>query len=214
MNSRFARLSGLCLCPLIAAAPLSTAVAAESPRYTWLGAGYQWTDVNYAIKQEGGEHDGIRLDGSLGLMEIGPFGLHLVADYFDGDFTGIEGPDQDSSSWSLGLGGSYRLRENMDVVLRARYVETELDNVDDDGYSIEAFVLSQISDNLDFEAGFRYSDLDDSDISNNDVFLGLGYALNDWLSFRARGVIFDDDTGFEIGFRAHFAGFLGKDHLF
>jgi hypothetical protein len=75
-------------------------------------------------------------------------------------------------------------------------------------------VRSEMSENVEIEAGFRYTDLTDSNISNNDVLLGLGYHVTDYLTLRALGVVFDTDTGFELSARLYFGTFLGRDTMF
>jgi hypothetical protein len=206
------------------------------PRYSHFDAGYQWTDVLYAVKQEGGQHEGFQLRGSVGLAEFGRVGVHVFGEYFDGDFSGVrtscdggEGitgftGDRDSQAIAGGLGASFAVAEATDLVVRAAYVditEFEIPNNscalvsgDDSGYFGEAMVRSMLSENVEIEAGVRYSDLSDSDISNTDVLLGLGYDVTDYLTIRARGVVFDDDTGIEIGARLYFGTFLGRDNIF
>jgi len=245
MNARLARSLSVAALPLVtggwlavAATPATADDSSGGPRYSYFDAGYQWADVNYAVKQEGGQHEGIKLNGSLALTNFGDFGLHLFGEFFDGDFSGARSTcdggeggspisftgDRDSQSFAGGLGISYRVVENTDFVARAAYVDIsefeipndscQLVSLDDDGYFAEAMVRSELSENVEIEAGYRYSDLSDSDISNNDILLGLGYHVTDYLTFRVRGVIFDDDTGLELSVRTYFGTFLGRDAIF
>jgi opacity protein-like surface antigen len=239
---------GVATLPLIAGAALvgaavlapNPATAAEDwtggPRYSHFDAGYQWVDSLYAVKQEGGQHEGFKLAGSVGLAQFDRIGIHLFGEFFDGDFSGVrttcdggEGEssvsgDRDSQAIAGGLGGSFALSERTDIVVRAAYVDItefetpnnlcQLVSGDDTGYFGEVMARSQFSENVEIEAGFRYSDLDDSGLSDNEVLIGLGYNLTDYLTIRARGVVFDDDTGIEIGARLYFGNFLGRDTLF
>ena len=235
MNARLVRLLSVAALLLVTGGWLAAAAAEDSsggPRYTYFDVGYQWTDVNYAVKQDGGQHDGLKLNGSLNLVKLGPVGLQLFGEFFDGNFSGgttVCGSDQfsgdrDSQSIAGGLGVNYRVLEKTDLVLRAAYVDInkfqvpndkcQLVSIDDHGYFAEASVRSELSENVEIEAGFRYADLSDSDISNNDVFLGLGYHVTDYLTLRAMGVVFDTDTGFELDARLYFGSFLGRDTLF
>lgn len=234
MNARRIRFLAVVSMPLVVAGMTPATAAEQAPRYTYLHAGYQWVDVNYAVRQDQAEHDGVRVEGSLGLLDTGRFGVHAFGEWFDGDFGGTcwastddgcapgAGSDRDSESWTLGLGASFALTEVVDLVARAAYVDAEigsqtaagLPKVDDEGYTVEGLVRGGISETVELEAGYRYSDFDDSDIQNADVLLGIGYHLNDWLTLRARGVVFDDDSGFELGVRAYFGGLLGRDSLF
>lgn len=223
---------------LLAPAP---AVAADDwsggPRYSYFDAGYQWVDSLYGVKQEGGQHEGFKLNGSLGLADFGRVGLHLFGEFFDGDFSGVrttcdggEGGstsftgDRDSQAMAGGLGAGIAVAEATDIVVRLAYVDItefetpnnlcQLVSGDDNGYFGEVMVRSELSENVEIEAGFRYSDLDESGVSDNEVLLGLGYHLTDYLTIRARGVVFDDDTGIEIGARLYFGKFLGRDTAF
>ncbi len=241
MNSRVVRSLGFVALPLVTGGWLAVAGAADSsdgPGYSYLDAGYQWTDVNYAVKQAGGRHEGIKVNGSVGLVELGPVGLHLFGEFFDGDFSGTsttcdggEGApdttisgDRNSQSIAGGLGLSIAISDSTDVVARAAYVDIsdfevpnsscQLESGSDQGYFTEAMVRSELSDNVEIEAGVRYSNLRDSDISNTDVLLGIGYHLTDWVSLRARAVIFDNDTGIELGARLYFGSFIGRDTIF
>ena len=245
MNARLARSLSVAALPLvtggwlaIAAAPAQADDSSGGPRYSYFDAGYQWTDINYAVKQEGGQHEGIKLNGSVAVANFSAVGLHLFGEFFDGEFSGIrttcdggEGSestsfdgDRDSQSLAGGLGLSYRLAENTDIVARAAYVDISkfeipnsacsLVDVDDSGYFVEGMIRSELSENVEIEAGYRYSDLSDSDISNNDVLLGLGYHVTDYLTLRVRGVVFDDDTGLELSARLYFGSFLGRDAIF
>jgi Outer membrane protein beta-barrel domain len=240
---------GVAALPLIGATLLAgaallgptQAVAADDwsggPRYSHFDAGYQWVDSLYGVKQEGGQHEGYKLTGSVGLTEIGRVGLHVFGEYFDGDFSGVrttcdggEGGsadftgDRDSQALAGGLGASIGIAEATDVVVRLAYVDItefetpnnlcQLVSGDDNGYFGEVMVRSMMSENVELEAGFRYSDLDESNVSDSEVLLGLGYHLTDYLTIRARGIVFDDDTGIEIGARLYFGNFLGRDTVF
>ena len=75
-------------------------------------------------------------------------------------------------------------------------------------------VRSELSENVEIEAGIRYSDLSDSDMSNTDVLLGSATHVTDYLTLRARGVVFDDDTGIEIGVRLLLRQLPRRDSIF
>lgn len=243
VRSPLARYLSVAALPLVAGAWLATGAApaladdsSGGPRYTYFDAGYQWVDVNYAVEQDGGQHEGFKVDGSVNLVELGPVGIHAFGEFFDGDFTGVttdcdngEGQtrtsaNRDSRSIAVGLGVNYRLLEKTDIVLNAAYVDysefqipnstCQLVSTDDHGYSTEALVRSELSENVEIETGYRYTHLSDSDIGNNDVLLGIGYHATDYLTFRILGIVFDTDTGFELDARVYFDSFLGRDTIF
>ena len=226
MNARQVRLLAVAALPLVTGNWFATALA-DGPQYTYLDAGYQWVDVNNAVRVDGGQHEGIKLNASLGLTEFGPVGLHLFGEYFDGDLNGANDGcgDRDSQSYVVGIGTHYKLTESTHIVANLGYVDVDGDvvtdgdtcaksSVSDDGYEVEGLIRSALSEQVEIEVGYRYTDLSDSDIDNRDTFIGLGYLVNDQLTLRVRGIVFDDDTGIELGVRYHFASLLGRDNLF
>jgi opacity protein-like surface antigen len=226
MNARQVRLLTLAALSLVSAGWTASALA-EGPQYTYFDAGYQWIDTNNAVRMDSGQHEGVKLNGSLGLAEFGSVGVHLFAEYFDGDYIGSADGcgDRDSQSYVAGLGAHYRLTPSTHVVANVGYVDNEMDvvydgdtcaktSVSDDGYEVEGLIRSSLSEQIELEAGYRYTDLSDSDIDNRDAIIGLSYLFNDRLTMRVRGVVFDDDTGIELGVRFNFASLLGRDYLF
>ena len=224
MIARQVRLLTIAALPLFAGGWVATA-SAEGHQYTYFDAGYQWMESNEAIKMDGGQHEGIKLNASLGLTEFGPVGLHLFAEYFDGDFSGARDGcgDRDSKSYAAGLGAHYRLTESTHLVANLGYVDADFDvadgscattGVSDDGYRVEGLIRSSLSDKIELEAGYRYTEMSDSDIDNRDAIIGLGYHFNDKLALRVRGVVFDQDTGIELSARFNFASLMGRDNLF
>lgn len=215
-----------------------TASAYEGdPAYTYVGAGYLWNDVNYAVKQDGGEHEGINIEGSLGLLQAGRIGVHLYGEFFDGDFAtntridGAEGgpftaPDGDSRSFMIGAGASFALSDSTDLVGRAMYADTEveipdnngaLQRVSGDGYVLQALVRTMVGERVELEAGYRYTNISNSgsdDISNNDILLALTYNVTQQFAIRSRAIVFDDDTGIELGARWYFGRLIGRDEIF
>jgi len=146
--------------------------------------------------------------------------------------------DQDFKSYKVGLGGNIGfdligLNDRTDLVLRAFYIDTEqkglnpdsttFDPLTGDGYELEAVIRSQISPKAEFEVGYAYQalttnncgqtsgNLADCDSSNRDVTIGLNYRVWSGITLLARGIIFDDDTGFELGVRWYFGDLFGGD---
>ena len=224
MNARQVRLLTVAALPLVTGGWFATA-SAEGPQYTYLDAGYQWIDSKNAVRLDSGQHEGINLNGSLGLAEFGAVGVHLFAEYFDGDYVGASDGcgDRDSQSYIAGLGARYKLTETTHIVANLGYVDVDFDvadgscaktSVSDDGYQVEGLIRSALSEQIELEVGYRYTDLSDSDIDNRDAIIGLGYHVNDKLALRVRGIVFDDDTGIELSARFNFASLIGRDYLF
>lgn len=244
MNARQLRLLGVAALPLVTWGWLCTAQAEEAaaetetpvtarketaPRYTYLDLGYAWNDVNYAVKQEGGEFEGFTMKGSLGLVNAGPVGISLFGEFFDGEFSGVQDAcssvvgNRDSYSYALGAGASYPIQDTVDIVGRAAYVDVELDvpnnfcqlqSVDSDGYLVEGLVRARMAEEVELEAGYRYSDLSGSDISDGSVLLAMNYNITNWFAVRVAGIVFDDDSGIELAVRINFEDFLGRDNIF
>ena len=240
VRSKVARYLSVAVLPLAVAGGISAAAAEENaggPRYTYFDTGYKWTDVLYAVEQPGGTHKGVQLNGSLGLAKVGPVGIQVFGQFFDGNFDGstVEFDDgelgtitcsdsRDSQAVAGGLGAYLPIAEKTNFELRAGYIDItkfqtpnnlcQLVSASDTGYFGEAMIRSEMSENVELEVGFRYSELSDSNIANNDVLLGFGYHVTDYLTLRATGIVFDTDTGFELSARLYFGEFLGRDTIF
>jgi hypothetical protein len=234
------RLVGWFAVPLaLAASPVAVAYEGD-PSHSYLGIGYLGNDVNYAVEQDGAKHEGFNLEGSLGIATFGKFGVHAYGEYFTGEFSGlsvqVEGsptavaaPDGDSEGYQLGLGLAYSLSDRVDLVGRAAYASTEVDlpdsqanlvAVDGDGFIVHAMVRGMVGDKVELEAGYRYTSIDDvatvgsDSVSNSDVILALTYGITEQFAVRARAIVFDTETGLEVGARWHFGRLTGRDHLF
>jgi len=203
------------------------------PRYTYLGAGYEWTDVKYAVRADGASHEGFKIEGSLGITDW----LHVYGEYFGGELDDyalgateirqVQFTDIDSTAFHVGLGLAYALTPGWDAVLRIAYVDSELDGtertldieqdppvelmrgpltIDDDGYQFQGLVRGMISERTEVNFGYAYTEFDSADISNADVTVGLLYGVSDAIQLKARGIVFDDDTGLELGIRVNLGG--------
>jgi len=187
-----------------------------------------------------GSIEGYNLEASLGIISWGrKLGAHVLAQVFDGKCmpcgtSNTNVPfDQDFKAYKVGLGGNIGfdligLNDRTDLVLRAFYIDTEhkqlnsdsttFDPLTGDGYELEAVIRSQISPRAEFEVGYAYQALTtnncglaDCDTSNRDVTIGLNYRVWSGITLLARGIIFDDDTGFELGARWYFGDLFGGD---
>ena len=242
MTTRFFRSLSVASLPLLTGGWLVTAMAepeitSGGLSYSYLDEGYQWVDSNYGITQQGGQHHGLALNGSVGLAKFGRTGLHVFGQLFAGQFAGAATPcegsndipttstaNRDSQSIAGGLGLSFSVVEDVDLVARVAYVDVnkfqipnnlcQLVNTDDHGYSAEAAVRGRMSENVEVDVSVRYSDLTDSALTDTQVSLSVAYALTDYLSLRARGIVFDTETGIELGARVYFGSLMGRDTVF
>jgi hypothetical protein len=187
-----------------------------------------------------GTMEGVNLEASLGIISWErKLGAHVLGQYFDGKCkpcgTGNTGIpfDQDFQGYKVGLGGNIGfdligLNDRTDLVLRAYYLDMEqsklnsdsttFDPLTGDGYELQALIRSQISPKTEFEVGYSYQALTtsncglaDCDSSNRDLTIGLNYRIAFGITLLARGIIFDDDTGFELGARWYFGDLFGGD---
>jgi hypothetical protein len=238
MTSRFLGAGqGMALIVLAVSVLASAAARAEGPgpAYTYIGGSYEWTDVKYGVNPSNDERynngtiEGFNVDASLGVLSW----LHLLGQYFDGDCTGcgtnLDGStfDQGFEGFKLGAGVNIGFdtigwNERTDLVLRAFYVDVEQSNLNPgtnppslsgDGWAGEGSIRSQISPRADFEVGYAYQDV--GSVKNADVFVGLNYRVAWGIALLARGIIFDNDTGFELGARWYFGDFVfgGRDSI-
>lgn len=221
----------------VAVAVLTPSYArADGPSYTYIGVSYEWTDVKYGVnpkiddRYNNGTLEGENIDFSVGILNW----LHLTGQafgYMDGTCKGCNiDPaentfDADMEGFKVGIGLNLGfdligLSENVDLVIRGNFIDTELSNlnitsptsVTDDGFSVEGIVRGQISDQADVHIGYEYHNM--SNIRNRDVTIGMNYRVFDGLSVMARGIIFDSETGFELGLRWQFGDVLfGGDSL-
>ncbi|MAF84299.1 MAG: hypothetical protein CL797_09370 [Chromatiales bacterium] len=208
-------------------------VQANGPEYTYIGISYEWTDVKYGLNPKvddafnNGSLEGENIDFSLGLLSW----LHINGQAFgfaDGKCvncnTELDGSssDADVEAIKVGIGVNFSLdkiglSENADFVIRGNYVDTELSNlnrtspstISDNGWSAEGLIRGQISDRADVHVGFEFYDL--GSVKNRDVTIGLNYRVWEGISVLARGIIFDSETGFELGLRWQFGNLLFND---
>jgi hypothetical protein len=225
---------GLFRAGLMVTALFSTAGWADGPGYTYLGASYEWTDVKYGINPSGdpnynnGGIEGVNLDLSLGILSW----FHVTGQYFTGDCTGCSttiqngeptNVDLDYEGYKLGIGFNINLneKENTDFVIRANYIDADMKTpvpggATGDGFSILGQIRSQISEKADVMVGYEYTEIDQtgsSTLKNRDMLVGVGYRVWKGLSLNGNAIVFDNDTGFDLGIRWYFGGLWDGDSL-
>ena len=181
---------------------------APGPRYTYLGAGYEWQDSKCGVTTQQ-RIEGYNVEASLGLFDF----LHVLGEYSDGDTdfddarTGAQ-KELDFKCYKIGAGLSYGITDSVDIVLRGYYVDVELDNPrasgtrDEDGFEPELLARIMASEKTEVYVGMTYTDLGD-DLTDTQVRLGLVHNLTPLIALRFGGTGFDDDTGFDAGIRIY-----------
>lgn len=237
MISRFlGPTAGMALAALAVSIPVTSVARADGPGYTYVGISYEWTDVKYGVnpksdaRYNNGKIEGENIDLSIGIL---PW-LHVRGQafgYADGTCNNCNtGPsnstfDADIEGYKVGLGVNLGLdliglSENVDLVVRGNFIDVELSKlniatatVSDDGWSGEIMFRGKISDRADVQIGYEYQDV--GDVKNRDVTVGLNYRVFDGLSLLARGLMFDSETGLELGIRWQFGDLLfgGNDSI-
>ncbi len=216
---------------------LSTSAAwADGPEYTYIGVSYEWTDIKYGVSPKVDDRfnnstlQGENIDLSLGILSW----LHVKGQAFgylngtcDKCNTKPDGStgEADMEGYKIGMGANLGLdriglSEMVDFVLRGNFIHTKLSSlgsspssISDDGWSVEGIIRGQISDRADIQVGYEYEDI--GSINNDDVTIGLNYRVYKELSVLGRGIIFDNETGFELGLRWQFGQrvFDGRDSI-
>lgn len=224
---RFATSVGGCLCAIAMLAPaVAWADDGPAPRYTYVGAGYEWGDSRCGVEPSETGLSGLTAEASVGLFRF----LHLFGSFYDGETDGRpgegvvdpgdgDGPSVDGQCYELGAGVSWRFAPGADLVLRGSWVNVDVDDpwgdldADADGFAPELLVSYAVSEKFELDLGMKYYDIEDSDadvdVDNSEIRIGLTYHLMPWLALRAGGSIFDTDTSFNAGVRAYFG-----DNLF
>ena len=135
-------------CSLMLAA-MSTAARAEDLSYSNLDLGWLSTDLD-----NGPTVDGFGLRGSVGFAE----NLFVF-----GEFSNQEVSNVDIDQYAAGIGGHLGISENVDLVGRLGYINTEVSSgsfsADDDGYLVSAGLRGRVVEDFELEGGVIYRDL-------------------------------------------------------
>jgi hypothetical protein len=216
MISRFVAMKSF-IALVLASLLLPAAAWADGPRYTYVGASYEWTDSKFGVDPSDdanfndGSIAGVSIEGSLGILSW----LHIAGEYFTGDCvdcasTGAGGTsDVDFDGYQAGIGFNYAINDKVDIILRGYYVDVDLSDIIGDGWASEVEFRSQFSDRVELQAGFAYQDLDT--VQNSDFNVGLLYQVWDGVSLTARGTVAASDVGFDLGVRWYFGDLLFGD---
>lgn len=145
---------------LMAALPFA-ASAAEGVSYTYVEGGYAATNT------DGGDADGFAINGSGAIHP----NFHVFGGYSNQE---IEDTDIDFDQWKVGLGYNHQIAPNADLVTRVAYEKFDAgsdvfgNDLEADGYSVEAGVRGALTPNFEGYAFAGYEDGDDLDGASRD----------------------------------------------
>jgi len=222
----FGTTTGIAVLAMLVSSLVTSVAYADGPEYSYIGISYEWTDVkngmnaNVDERYNSGDFTGENIELSIGILDW----LHVTGEafgYLDGSCnncnTNVDGSfsDADVESIKAGVGinlglDKIGLSENADFVLRGNYIYAEVSDlnitspsdVSDDGWSVEAMIWGRISDRADVFVGYEYERMDE--VRNRSATIGLNYIMFGSVSAFTRGIIFDSETGFELGLRWQF----------
>jgi len=129
--------------------------------YTYLQVDYDSHDFDPPGPPDSINGDGFTFSGAFQLKN----NWHVYGAY------GKENLDFgiDLDTWTIGLGYSYSVKENVDLYGRVLYIDASADyganTVHDDGLGLQFRVRSRVNDKLEIEGGIQYLDLENSDTS-------------------------------------------------
>lgn len=145
---------------LMAALPFA-ASAAEGVSYTYVEGGYAATNT------DAGDADGFAINGSGAIHP----NFHVFGGYSNQE---IEDTDIDFDQWKVGLGYNHQIAPNADLVTRVAYEKFDAgsdifgNDLEADGYSVEAGVRGALTPNFEGYAFAGYEDGDDLDGASRD----------------------------------------------
>ena len=135
---------------LLAALPFA-ASAAEGISYNYVEGGYVATNT------DGADADGWGVDGSAALTP----NFHVFGSYSNQD---VKDFDANFDQWRVGVGYNHEISPKADLLTRVAYEKFDAgDNIDADGYSVEAGVRGALATNFEGYALAGYEDGQDFD---------------------------------------------------
>ena len=145
---------------LMAALPFA-ASAAEGVSYTYVEGGYAATNT------DAGDADGFAINGSGAIHP----NFHVFGGYSNQE---IDDTNIDFDQWKVGLGYNHQIAPNADLVTRVAYEKFDAgrdifgNDLEADGYSVEAGVRGALTPNFEGYAFAGYEDGDDLDGASRD----------------------------------------------
>lgn len=139
---------------------MSSAALAASPDWRFVEGGYTNAELGNA------DFDGLNVSGVY-LLENN---IYVTGEYRMLDESGV-----DLDMTTLGVGYRMPLNASTDAYFGANFERIDVENYDDNGYSVNAGVRSMISEQVELLGELGYYDVDDGDVT---VKVGANYYFN------------------------------------
>ncbi len=170
---------------MFAALPFA-ASAADGISYNYVQGGYVATNT------DAGDADGWGLGGSAALSQ----NFHVFGNFANQDLKDV---DADFDQWRVGVGYNHQVSQRMDLVTRVAYEKFDAGNdIDADGYSVEAGVRGAMTPMLE---GYALAGYEDGDSFDGDFYgkLGAQVKFNPNWGVAADVKFADGDTQWFVG---------------
>lgn len=154
------KLRSLLAIGLLAALPFASS-AAEGISYNYVEGGYAATNT------DGGDADGFAINGSAAVAP----NFHVFGGYTNQE---IDDTSIDFDQYRVGVGYNHEINPQVDLLTRVAYERFEAgedvfgDDIESDGYSVEAGVRGALATNFEGYALAGFEDGDDFDGGNRD----------------------------------------------
>lgn len=175
---------------LLSALPFA-ASAAEGVSYTYVEGGYAATNT------DAGDADGWAVGGSAAIAP----NFHLFGDFNQQE---LENTNFDFDQWRLGVGYNHELNRNVDLLTRVAYEKFDAGNdIEFDGYSVEAGVRGAMTPMLE---GYALAGYEDGDEFDGEFYgrVGAQVKFNQTWGINGDVKFVDGDTQYFVGPRITF----------
>lgn len=144
----------------------AAASAAEGVSYNYVEGGYVRTDTDFE------DADGVGVNGSFAIApNFHVFGGYSAQETDDFDFGGTRVPGLDLDQWRAGIGYNHEISPRADLLTRVAYEHTDIEDVEFDGYSVEAGVRGSLAPNFE---GYALAGWEDGDGFDGDFYGRVG----------------------------------------
>jgi len=189
------------MCIALAATVLSLNVAAETPTFNYVKAGYTAQEPDYI----GVDQTGFEVAGAYEINE---------SFYLAGKYIATSDDDLDSVRGTIGVGYKMDLTDNTAMFFQLDYAAIEFDQVnsgtfDDSGFQVGLGVRSFVGESFEVNGAIHYLDAGTVDATFGDfnqtfIVLGGEYFMTDDLTFYADYEYDSDASRYAAGLKFYF----------